>query len=150
MDAPPQMRSDDVDEETNRLSGLVVHEAFHVHHALGPGLYEWVYEECLSERLRGRGVATVRQVFFPALFEGKRLESAFRVDLDVGARVLVELKATTRLEPAHFAQLRTYLKMSGREVGILINFHSPRLIDGLHRVALRRAVLSERSARADG
>ena len=134
------MRMEDADPQTNVVSGIIVDEAIHVHRSLGPGLYEWVYETCLERRLQRRGLGVERQVHLDAYFEGERLEKAGRVDLVVDSRVFVELKATRGLEPSDFAQLRTYLRMGGREVGLLINFHSPRLKDGLFRVVVKRAL----------
>jgi len=133
------MEYTDVDEETNRITGIIVDEGLQVHRTLGPGLYEWVYRECLAKRLRRQSLKVACEVTFPAFFDGERLDSAFRVDMDIEAKVLVELKAVPLVEPAAFAQLRTYLRTSGREVGLLMNFHAPRFVDGLYRVRPRAA-----------
>lgn len=77
------------------------------------------------------------EVVAPVYFEGERLDGAFRLDMLVGGAVIVELKAVEALHPVHFAQLRSYLQLTGREVGLLVHFRSPRLKDGLHRLVVR-------------
>jgi GxxExxY protein len=122
--------------EHNRVSGAVVDSAFAVHQELGPGLLESVYEECLALELRARGVVVWRQVSLPLVYRGRALDGALRIDLVVADLVVVEVKAVERLQPVHEAQLLTYLKLSGRQLGLLINFNVPRIKDGIRRLVL--------------
>lgn len=117
---------------TDSITGAIIGEAIAVHRELGPGLLESPYEACLATALASRlqgGAAAM-----PLVFRGERLDCAFRLDLLVEGRVVVELKTAAKLEPVHFAQMMTYLKFSGCEVGLLINFNVVRLTDGLRRV----------------
>jgi GxxExxY protein len=116
------------------VSGAVVDAAIAIHRALGPGLLEYVYEACLAHDLRQRGMRVRTQVPMPLLYHGIRIESAYRADLLVADCLLVEVKSVTRLAPIHEAQLRSYLKLSGHAVGLLINFNIPMLRDGLRRI----------------
>lgn len=123
-------------EQHDRVAYQIVDSAFAVHHALGPGLLETVYEQCLSCELGARGVAVRRQIAVPVVYRHVRLDLGFRLDLLVGSLVVVELKAIERLLPVHEAQLLTYLKLSGYRLGILINFNVARIKDGLRRIVL--------------
>jgi GxxExxY protein len=120
----------DIDSITHGIIG----DAIAVHRELGPGLLESTYAVCLCSLLVRRGYRVEREVAMPVVFQGERLECGYRLDLLVEGRVVVELKAIARLEPVHFAQLMTYLRLSGCEVGLLINFNVTRLVDGLRRV----------------
>lgn len=115
------------------LTGAIIDAAIHVHRQLGPGLLESAYEACLHHLLLKRGLAVERQKEIPIHFDGQRLESGFRADLIVNQVVLVELKALSAIEPIHEAQILTYLKLSNIQVGLLLNFHSLRMIDGVKR-----------------
>lgn len=116
------------------ITEAIIGDAITVHRELGPGLLESTYEACLATLLSRRGFKTERQIAMPVIFRGERLECGYRLDLLVERRVVVELKTVATLEPVHFAQLMTYLKLSGCEVGLLINFNVTRLIDGVRRV----------------
>ena len=118
------------------LSEKVVDAAFRVHKALGPGLLESVYEQCLAYELRAVGLAVQTQVQLPVVYQGIRLEGAFRVDLLVEGRLVIEVKAAENPSPVHSSQLLTYLKLSGRRVGLLINFNVPVIREGLKRLVL--------------
>lgn len=118
----------------NSITEAIIGEAIAVHRELGPGLLESTYEACLARLLTHRGLKMDRQIAMPAVFHGERLDVAYRLDLLVEDRVVVELKTVTRLEPVHLAQMNTYLKFSSCEVGLLINFNVTRLVDGLRRV----------------
>jgi GxxExxY protein len=107
-----------------------------VHTTLGPGLLESVYEVCLLHELQKRGLKAERQVLLPVVYDGLRLDSGLRLDLVVENRVVVELKAVDTLLPVHKAQMLTYLKLSGHRLGLLINFNSILIKDGIHRIAL--------------
>jgi GxxExxY protein len=118
----------------NQVTEAIIGDAISVHRELGPGMLESTYEAALSMLLGRRGLRVDRQIAMPAIFLGERLDTAYRLDLLVENSVVVELKTVTRLEPVHLAQLNTYLRFSGCEVGLLINFNVTRLIDGLRRV----------------
>ena len=125
-----------IPETTDRIATEIVDAAFAVHRALGPGLLEGVYETCLCHEMSKRGLHWERQVALPICYDGLRLESALRLDLLVENLVIVELKATEKLLPIHEAQVLTYLKLSGRRLGFLINFNSTVLKNGVRRLAL--------------
>ena len=118
----------------NDTSGQVVDAAMKIHSALGPGLLESAYEACLGHELRKRGLGVQIQVPLPITYDGVRIDLGYRVDLLVDAAVVVELKAVAKLQPIHDAQLLSYLKLSGHRVGLLINFHTLRLKDGIKRM----------------
>jgi GxxExxY protein len=125
-----------VSAEHNRVSGVVVDAAFAVHRALGPGLLESVYEQCLVHELQARGAKVTRQLTLPITYRGLKIDGGLRIDLEVDGLVVVELKAVERLLPIHEAQLLTYLKLSDRRLGLLINFNTTTLKEGLRRMAL--------------
>jgi GxxExxY protein len=119
----------------NEISRQVVDAALEVHRTLGgPGLLESVYEEALSWELTQRGLAVERQVSLPISYKGQVLSSPLRIDLLVGGLVIVECKATTQYQPHFEAQLLTYLRLSNRRLGLVINFGERLLRDGIHRV----------------
>lgn len=118
------------------LSECVVGLAIDVHRHLGPGLLESAYEECLCFELRDNNVAYSRQVPLPILYKGIRLECGYRMDIVVENELIVEVKAVDHLMPIHDAQVLTYLRLSGHKVGLLINFNSILLKNGLKRVVL--------------
>ncbi len=118
------------------VSGEVLGAAIRVHRALGPGLLESVYEACLEHELRQRGVKVRRQVGLQVEYDGVRLDQGYRVDLIVEERVIVEVKAVESLLPIHEAQLFTYLRLSGLRLGLLLNFNTERLKDGILRRVL--------------
>lgn len=116
------------------LTEEIIGAAIEVHRHLGPGLLESVYEDCLCHELHLRGMRFQRQVPLPLSYKGKILGHDLRMDLLVSDRVVVELKAAERLLPIHSAQLLTYLRLSGRRVGLLLNFNVPALKDGVRRM----------------
>ena len=118
------------------ITDLIIGAAIEVHKALGPGLMESTYEECLCHELGLRNVAHERQVQVPLEYKGVRLDCGYRLDVLVDDRVIVELKAVERLLPVHEAQLLTYLRLLNKEVGLLINFSVPVLKNGIVRRAL--------------
>ncbi|MGH7481221.1 MAG: GxxExxY protein [Longimicrobiales bacterium] len=113
---------------------LVIGEAISVHRELGPGLLESTYEACLTHALASGGLRVERQVATPVVFRGKRLECGYRIDMLVEGAVVVEIKTVRRIERVHVSQVRTYLKLSGRHVGLLINFDVDVLTAGIKRV----------------
>ena len=115
-------------------SGHVVDAAIAVHSALGPGLLESAYQACLAYELRSRGLYVLQQVPLPVIYRGVRIAVGYRIDLLVCNTVVVEVKAVAKLMPIHDAQLLSHLRLSGHRVGLLINFHVPRLRDGIRRM----------------
>jgi GxxExxY protein len=112
----------------------IVDSAFAVHTALGPGLLESVYEQCLIHELQTRGLRVERQVILPVLYRDIRIDAGFRMDALVDDLVVVEIKAVERIMPIHEAQLLTYLKLSRKRLGLLINFNIPLIKDGIRRL----------------
>lgn len=117
----------------NDISGAVVDAAMKVHTALGPGLLESAYEACLKHELGKRGFKALSQVILPVIYDGVEVDAGYRPDLLVEDVVIVEVKAVERLLPIHEAQLLSYLKLSGRKVGLLINFNVEHLKNGIKR-----------------
>jgi len=113
-----------------------VDAAIHVHTALGPGLLESVYEACLVHELTERGLKVRRQVGFPVVYKGVRLETGFRLDLLIEDCLIVELKAVDEVHPVFEAQVMTYLKLTGNRVGLILNFNVALMKDGIQRVIL--------------
>ena len=120
--------------DINEVTGQVVDAAIRVHSAIGPGLLESAYTACLAHVLESREVRCVSQLPLPVVYRGKRIDIGYRVDLLVEDSVVVELKAVARMLPVHEAQLLSYLRLGGFKVGLLINFHVPRLRDGIKRM----------------
>ncbi len=114
----------------------IIGAAIEVHRQLGPGLLESVYEECMCEELRLRGVPFNCQIQLPIVYKGRETGGTYRIDLIVANEVVVELKAVERLLSVHEAQLLTYLRLTGKRVGLLINFN----VSVLHRGIMRRVL----------
>jgi len=121
---------------TTRLTSKIIGAAVEVHRSLGPGLLESAYEHCLAHELALRGIPFERQVMLPVLYKGVNVDCGFRIDLLVEREVVVEVKAVEALHPLHQAQLLTYLKLGGWRVGLLINFNTGVLKDGIRRMVL--------------
>lgn len=120
--------------ELRRVSGAVIDAAMRVHSVLGPGLLESAYSACLAHELRRRGLKVLCEVPLPVVYDGVKLEAGYRLDMLVEDSVVVEVKAVESLAPIHQAQLLSYLKLSGKRVGLLINFHVLNLKDGIKRM----------------
>ncbi len=118
----------------NKLTEQIIGAAIEVHRALGPGLLESAYEACLWQELTERNLHAERQKALPVFYKGLRIDCGYRIDLLVETVVIVELKAVARIEPIHQAQVLSYLKLSGRHVGLLINFNVKQLTTGLRRL----------------
>jgi GxxExxY protein len=118
------------------LSEKVIGLAMHVHRQLGPGLLEAVYEECLAFELAEAGLAFQRQLAIPVVYRGTVLEAGFRADIVVADELIIEIKSIEAIQRVHEAQLLTYLRLSGRKVGLLMNFNALRLKDGLRRYVM--------------
>lgn len=121
-------------EEIDSLSNKIIGAAIEVHRLLGPGLLESAYEECLSRELELRGIKVQRQVILPIEYKGIKIESAYRLDLLVEDRIIIELKSVAAIEPIHESQLLTYLKLTKLWLGLVINFNVPLLKDGIKRI----------------
>jgi len=120
--------------KTNQIAERVIGAAIEVHRALGPGLLESAYGECLCRELGLVGLKFERQVALPVSYKGATLDCGYRLDIVVEGRIILELKSVDRLEGIHVAQLLTYLKLSGLRVGYLINFNGSVLKNGIKRV----------------
>ena len=120
----------------NEISGAVVDAAMKVHSALGPGLLESAYATCFKHELIKRGLKVACEVPLPVIYDGIKLEAGYRLDLVVEDTVVVELKAIEALAPIHQAQIISYLKLSGKPIGLLINFHTLHLKDGIKRFVI--------------
>jgi GxxExxY protein len=120
------------------LTGRVIGLAIQVHRALGPGLLESVYETCLAFELKQACIPFRRQAPIPVMYRGNRLRTGFRADLLIADDLIVEIKAVNHLVPEHDAQALTYLRMSGCQVVLLLNFSGLRLKDGLRRFVRTR------------
>ena len=125
-----------IPESVERIGREIVDAALAVHRALGPGLLESVYETCLAEELKRRGLAPERQVSVPVVYGDVRMETGFRLDLLVEGSVVVEIKSIDALASLHRAQVLTYLRFSGRRLGFLFNFNAPLLKNGLQRLVV--------------
>lgn len=123
-------------EKENPLAKEVVECVFKVHKALGAGLLESAYEECLEKEFVRRNILFKRQAVFPIYYEGELLETIFRADFIIDGCIILELKSTEKIIPAHEAQILTYLKLSGVRMGLLINFGSPLIKDGIRRFVI--------------
>ena len=119
------------------LTGSIIGAAIEVHAALGPGLLESAYEECLCRELFLRGLAFRRQVELPVEYKGVKLDCGYRIDILVSDEIVLGLKAIERIAPVHEAQLLTYLRLSKKRVGLLINFAA----SALNRGGIVRRVL---------
>jgi len=118
----------------NEITARVIGAAIEVHIALGPGLLESAYEECLSQELQLRGISFERQKPLPVEYEGARLDCGYRLDMVVEDRVILELKACDSIEEIHKAQILTYLRLSGLKLGLILNFNVPVMKEGIVRV----------------
>jgi GxxExxY protein len=118
------------------LTSSILNCAYKVHSALGPGLLESAYEECLHYELAKAGLVVIKQKPMPLIYEEKKLDLGYRIDLFVEGKVIIEIKSVDALNPVHFAQLMTYLKLSKCRVGFLINFNVQSLKDGIKRVIM--------------
>ncbi len=125
-----------IPESLDQIGRAVVDSAFRVHSSFGPGLLESVYETCLEHELKKRGFDVARQVSIPIVYDGVKLEPGLRLDLVVDESVIVEIKAVEKMLPVFEAQMLTYLKLSAKRLGYLVNFNVPLIRDGIKRMAL--------------
>jgi GxxExxY protein len=118
----------------NEISNKIIQAAIEVHRHLGAGLLESAYDECLCHELSIMGIPFERQKGLPVEYKGLKLDCGYRLDLVVGEKVIVEIKAVEKLLPIHEAQLLTYLPLSGLKLGLLMNFNMHLMKDGIKRI----------------
>jgi iron complex transport system substrate-binding protein len=118
----------------DEISGVVIDEAIALHRNLGPGLFETVYETVLAGRLEARGLRVERQLPVSLEYEGHSFDIAFRIDLLVDQRLVVEIKSVEQLSKAHAKQLLTYLRLLDQPVGLLLNFSGATMKEGIRRM----------------
>lgn len=125
-----------LNDRENQLSKIVIDIAFDLHKQLGPGLLESVYEKCFCYELRQNGVQFLRQKLVPIYYKELQIEDGLRLDILVEDLLIIELKAQESNHPVWQAQLLSYLKLSGKRIGYIINFHVPLMKDGFKRLIL--------------
>ncbi|MFZ5494226.1 MAG: GxxExxY protein [Verrucomicrobiota bacterium] len=123
-----------VPTEFEEIASKAVNAALTVHRTLGPGLLESAYEECLAIELVANGLSVERQKTIPLVYRGRTVDAAYRIDLIVENKLLIETKAVESIHPVHRVQVATYLRLLHLPLGLLINFNVPLIKDGLHRV----------------
>lgn len=123
-------------EHIDRLAKIIVDSAYKVHTALGPGLLESVYEKCMLHELRSRNIKCREQVDVPIIYGEVKIDTGFRIDIFVEDAIIIELKAVENHNPLYEAQLLTYLKLTKKRLGLLINFNVPVIKQGIKRIVL--------------
>lgn len=122
--------------KNEEITNAIIASAIEVHRELGPGLLETTYEICLAHELARSGHDAVRQLHLPVVYKGVELDAGYRIDLLVDRLVVVEVKATSRIEAIHQAQLLSYLRLSGHQVGLLLNFNVRQMREGIKRLVM--------------
>jgi GxxExxY protein len=130
------MEYEETSEKEELVAAKIVDAAYSVHKALGPGLLEKVYETCFCHELTKRGLSYERQVDVPIKYDGIRFDEGLRLDIIVEGLVICELKAADKTNPVWQAQLLSYLKLTGKRIGFLINFNVPLAKNGINRIIL--------------
>ena len=120
-------------EDTNQLTYQIIGCAYEVHKTLGPGLLESTYETCLCYELEKAGIKYEKQKELIINYKGVRLDNGYRIDILVENDIIIELKSVEALLPVHTAQIMTYIKLSKKRIGLLINFNVTNLQNGIHR-----------------
>ena len=118
----------------NEIGTIIVDSAVYMHQKLGPGLLETVYEVILANLLAKKGLSVQRQISIPIDYDGEHFDEAFRADMFVEGKVIIELKSVEKLNPAHKKQLLTYLRLTNTKLGYLLNFGSELMKDGIVRI----------------
>lgn len=136
-----------IDHPLNSVTSAIIKCAIEVHRQLGPGLLEAVYLACLIFELRAVGLTVATQVNVPVHYKGLHFDCGYRLDLLIEGKVIVEVKSVREFAPVHPQQLLTYLKVTGNEVGLLINFNVPVLTEGIRRVMNTTEATGPREAR---
>lgn len=121
---------------TDKLTGEIVDCAFQIHSAIGPGLLESAYQQCLAIELSKRGLRFEKEKDIPLLYNGQRVDVAYRADFIIENEVILELKSVERLFPLHDAQILTYMKIANLPKGLLINFNTKLIRDGIKRFVI--------------
>ena len=120
--------------DVNKLSSRVIGSAIEVHKTLGPGLLESTYEECLCHELNLQGLAFERQKPLPITYKDRKLDCGYRLDVLVEDKIILELKSCEKIDPIHKAQLLTYFRLSGLQLGLILNFNVTLMRDGIVRI----------------
>ena len=120
----------------NELTYQIRGAVFEVYNTLGPGLLESVYEEALVFELQQRGLTVARQVEVPILYKGQKLKNDLKLDVLVNDQIIIELKSVEEVKPVFFKQLKTYLRLMDKKLGLLVNFGEFDMMNGIHRVIL--------------
>jgi len=136
MNSSPKKVFQPVPPDIEKVGKAVLDSAFKVHTALGPGLLESVYETTLTYEIRKSGLTVANQLSVPILYDGQKLEAGFRLDMLVENCVIVELKSVENMNPVYEAQIMTYLRLSEKRLGFLINFNVKHLKDGIKRFVM--------------
>lgn len=118
----------------NELAGIIIGAGIEIHTALGPGLLESAYQECLFYKLKQIGLKVEKEKMMPLVFEEVKMDCGYRIDLLVEDKVVLELKSVSELNDIHLAQILTYLKLGNYKLGLLMNFNEFRLKNGIRRV----------------
>lgn len=127
------IRSQEPSDYVNNIGNQVYNAAFQVHKAWGPGLLEHFYHRALYNELKDNGLNVESEVYLPIKLKDEIIEAAYKMDLLVENEVVIEIKAVQELKPVHFQQIRTYLRVSNKWLGFLINFNTPLAVDGIYR-----------------
>ena len=122
--------------EKDELTSKIIGAAIEVHKKLGPGLLEKTYQECLCIELEDRGISYKREIYLPIRYNNREIKDAYRIDIIVENKVIVELKSVEKIDDIHKAQLLTYLKLTDKKIGLLINFNTSLLKNGIVRMIL--------------
>lgn len=125
-----------IPNESERIASIVVDAAYAVHKTLGAGLLESVYETCFCYELQKHGLKLERQLGVPIIYDGHRLDETLRLDVIVADQIICEIKAVDDVAPVHQAQLLTYMKLTNKQLGFLINFNVPLIKNGIKRMVL--------------
>ena len=130
------MKFKPISEEIEVVAKKVIDAAYVVHKELGTGLLEKVYEICFCYELSKRGLKFKRQVNIPIVYDGKILDESFRIDVLIEDKIICEIKAVIEMNPVYEAQILTYMKLTNKRLGFLINFNVPLIKDGIKRIIL--------------
>ena len=125
-----------ISPEVDRIAKIIVNGAYQIHKKLGPGLLESVYEICLCQELKKARIPFETQVAVPITYDDVRIDAGFRLDILVADEVIVELRSVENMNPIFEAQLLTYLKLTGKRPGLLINFNVPVIRKGIRRISI--------------
>ena len=120
--------------DENQIATIIINTAFSIHKKIGPGLLESAYENALAYDLNELGLKIKQQIGLPFIYKDIQMEVGYRIDMLVEKKVLIEIKSVDKLAPVHFAQTLTYLRLSELKLGLLINFNTALLKDGIHRI----------------